>query len=78
MKRNYPPEGFTERLNEAIYKSGLRPVEIQRKARISESCFYYYMRGDTTPSLMTLVNLCRVLDVSADYLLFGRVKQCNT
>lgn len=72
MRRNYPPDGFTERLNEAIYKSGLSMTVITRRAQISESCYYSYVHGYTTPSVKTLASLCRLLHVSADYLLFGK------
>lgn len=74
MKQNYPPEGFYKRLREAIANSGLKMSEIRRKVNISDSCLYSYVNGVTLPSVTTLANLCRVLNVSADYLLFGRSK----
>lgn len=78
MKRNYPPEGFVDRLNEVINKSGLRMIEIRRRVNISDSRLYGYVNGEITPSLMILARLCVVLNTSADYLLFGEEKKCNT
>ena len=78
MRRNYPPVGFVERLNIVVYASDMNVSEICRRAKISQSCFYSYLHGDSTPSLTTLTNLSRVLRVSTDYLLFGVVEKCNT
>lgn len=80
MRQHYPPEGFTERLNEAINKSGLSMTVIKERLQISWSCLYSYIHGYTTPSVKTLASLCRLLHVSADWLLFGKevTKKCNT
>lgn len=77
MARGYthkrrPPEGFGERLREAIYKSGYSTTRLERLTTINHSNIISYMREDMAPSAWTLASLCKVLKVSADYLLFGK------
>lgn len=82
MRSNHkkkPPEGFGERLREAVYKSGLTPTFIETNYGINHSNLYSYMVEDMAPTVATLATLCRVLHVSADYLLFGKEgTKCNT
>lgn len=73
-----PPEGFGKRLREAIYKRGLSPYEIEKRYNINHSNLNAYMAEDMAPTVANLAILCRVLHVSADYLLFGKeVEKCK-
>lgn len=74
MRQNYPPEGFSDRLKETILKSGMGVYDIARLSNIKPQNIYHHMNGVATPSLTSFVHLCAVLNVSADYLLFGRSK----
>ena len=43
--------------------------EIAEKCGIHPSCLTQYKKGETEPTLTTLFELCKVLDVSSDFLL---------
>lgn len=47
-------------------------AELARAAHVSPSALSQYVRGRATPSLDVLVHLAEALDVSLDYLVFGR------
>lgn len=67
-------KGFSERLNRAIGKSGLSICRIADKLNTSRRTIYCWLDGDALPNSFSLVKLCNILDVSADYLLFGKEK----
>jgi len=69
---NFFPEGFPERLNEAIDKSGLSNNEIIRRAKCSKTQFYCIRNAEVCPNLMAAARLSVVLGVSLDYLVFGK------
>ena len=58
-----------KRLQEAIRQSGLTQTEIAKRLNIYQSTVGQYLSGRAMPALDTFANLCKVLDVSADYLL---------
>ena len=70
--RRKAPEGFQERLKKAVYDSGLSLSEIERRSGVSHSSVSAYMSKDYSPTAFSLAKLCLVLNVSADYLLFGK------
>ncbi|MBQ8295867.1 MAG: helix-turn-helix transcriptional regulator [Clostridia bacterium] len=60
---------FTKRFNELLQNCGKSQVEIAKAIHVSKQCVNDYKTGKSVPSIETLFLLCRVLDVSADYLL---------
>ncbi|MCI5791452.1 MAG: helix-turn-helix domain-containing protein [Clostridiales bacterium] len=62
-------EKFTERLSEAIKASGKKQTEIAAEVGITKQCISDFKVGKSYPSIQTLALLCKVLDVSSDYLL---------
>ena len=60
---------FKERFIEALKNSGYTQTEIANKIHVSKQCITDYKKGKTVPSVDTLILLCKLLDVSADYLL---------
>lgn len=68
-------EGFSERLRAAIKENEMYYVNVARK--INKKTLASYLNGDTCPNAVNLARLCRVLNVSADYLLFGKNKEEN-
>lgn len=70
--KSYQPQLMNERLKEAINQSGLNCVEIGKRVGLERKSIYAYRDGDTYPNAMILAKLCVVLNVSADYLLFGK------
>ncbi len=65
-------EVFSERLAQAVFDSGLSNTEISRRIGRERKSIYGYMRGDVQPDAYVLAKLCVILNVSADYLLFGK------
>lgn len=57
------------RLRESIGNSGISQKEIAKAVGISPSTVSDYMKKEKLPSLDTLANLCKVLDVSPAYIL---------
>lgn len=62
-------EIIKERLHDEIKNSGLTTVEIAKRIGVSPEMVTQYMTTKKLPRLDTFAKLCRVLDVSADYLL---------
>ncbi len=60
---------FTKRFNEVLKTCAKSQTQIAKELNISKQCVNDYKTGKTVPSLQTLYALCKVLDVSADYLL---------
>lgn len=61
--------GMSERLREAVNKSGLKHNEISRRAGISKSRLEALLSGNDGCYASTFAKLCAVLGVSADWLL---------
>lgn len=62
-------ESFKERLILAIKKSGLQQKQVALACHMSEARLSAYVRGVNVPPLDVLVDICRTLGVSADWLL---------
>ena len=60
---------FAQRIAEAIKHSGFTQKEIAGQLRLSEGNITNWKNGKNLPSVDTLFRLCKILDVSADYLL---------
>jgi len=59
---------FAERLNEGIRGSGLTFAAVARELGVSRSAVTQLRNGEIYPSVQTLCKLCRLLDVSSDWL----------
>lgn len=62
-------EGFSERLNQAIWDSDTDVSEICRRAGISRSCLWTYRYTATMPPSGILAKIAVALNVSTDWLL---------
>ncbi len=58
-----------KRLAEAIKQSGLKQIEIAERLGVKQSQISCYLHGKKMPALDTFSNLCKVLDVDANYIL---------
>ncbi len=58
-----------KRLREEIIHSGMTTVELARRVGVSPEMITQYCTTKKLPRLDTFARLCRVLDVSADYML---------
>ena len=57
------------RLRESIKNATLTQKQIAKAVNVSPQTISKYMKLDIFPALDTLAKLCKVLDVSADYIL---------
>ena len=60
---------FKERIVEALKFSGITQKQLAQKLGISESNITNWKKGENLPSVDILFKLCKIFDVSADYLL---------
>lgn len=74
MKRKYEFKEFADRLSKAIYDSGKSQNEVGKACGLAKNSIYQYTEGSSLPNAFVLAVLCAVLNVSADYLLFGDKK----
>ena len=57
------------RLRESIKNSGISQKIIAKEVGVSPQTISKYMKQDIFPALDTLAKICKLLDVSADYIL---------
>ena len=57
------------RLRTAIKISGMQQKDIAKQIGVSAQTVSKYMKDNIFPALDTFAKLCKVLDVSADYIL---------
>ena len=62
-------EQIQTRLAEEIEQSGLSQSEIARRLGIKQPQISCYVHGKKLPALDTLANLCKILDIDANYIL---------
>ena len=60
---------FNERLKIIRQESGKTQKDVYEELGISPNGYASYEQGRTEPSIDTLIKLCQIFDVSADYLL---------
>lgn len=60
---------FQERFIVELKGSGLTQKQLAEKLKIDNSNITKWKRGENIPSLEIFYQLCKILDVSADYLL---------
>ena len=60
---------FTKRFNEVLSYSKISQTELAARVNVSKQCISDYKSGKSFPSIQTLFLICKVLEVSADYLL---------
>lgn len=71
-RRKYMSPGFYDRLNKAFVNGGMSLTELSVKSGIPRNTLYYNMCGNSDPTLATLMKLSACLNVSIDYLIWGK------
>lgn len=69
MKRIYQVDGLRDRLEDAIFSSGMDISEISRKSGVSRNLLWAYRFDNKQPSCYSLMRLAKTLNVSTDWLL---------
>lgn len=62
-------EQIRERLADAIKTSGITQAEIARRLNIKNPTVNQYLSGRAMPALDTFANICKILDLDANYIL---------
>ena len=60
---------FSERLKGIRKESGMTQKDVYERLGISPNGYASYEQGRTEPNVETIVQLCKIFEVSADYLL---------
>lgn len=71
-----PLLGFTERLYDEWIASGLTQKQLGEYAGVNRKAISGYVNGYSVPDATTLGKMCKALNASADYLLFGKEGPC--
>ena len=69
MKTSYRIDGFTERLEKAIFDSGKDLNQIAKESGVHRSNIWFYRFDHKMPSCYSLMRLATTLNVSTDWLL---------
>lgn len=62
-------EQIRERIKEAIKQNGMTQTELAKQIGVCQQAIGQYLHQNKLPALDTLANLCKVLDVDANYIL---------
>ncbi|MBQ8309165.1 MAG: helix-turn-helix transcriptional regulator [Clostridia bacterium] len=60
---------FCERLKMIRQESNMTQKDVYTQLNISQNGYASYEQGRTEPNINTLIKLCKIFDVSSDYLL---------
>ena len=68
-------EEFGERLEKAITAKGMTLMKFSEKYGFSYRTIHSYTVGDRTPTLQMLKEICEDLEISADWLIWGKEEE---
>ena len=77
MKHYNQTVGFADRLNEAISDIGMPQKQLAENIGMERKAVSMWVNGYSMPNSLILARICKVLNVSADYLLFGKRGDVN-
>ena len=59
---------FNENLKQLRLEKKLTQKQLALEINVSEDCIYFWEKGRSEPSIIDLINLANIFDVSIDYL----------
>lgn len=65
-------DGFWDRVDEEISKQGKSKLQVAKKCRFNRKVLYRPKQNNRYIRVVYFARLCAELNVSADYLLFGK------
>lgn len=68
-------EQIRKRIAEAINQSGISQTELAKRLGIKQPTVCQYLNGRSMPALDTLANLCKILDLDANYILCQDIEE---
>lgn len=71
-KKRHRIVGLAERLNTLYSGSGMTQEQIAQQIGTDRKTVCRWIRGEYAPDTAAIIRLCKLFDVSADYLLFGK------
>ena len=72
MRKHYNQTvGFADRLTKSMYDKEVNNTQLAKKIVMERNAVAMYVNGYSMPNSLILARICKVLNVSADYLLFG-------
>jgi len=64
---------FAERLKELRKEKKLTQKQLSKLINVSEDCIYFWEKARSEPSILDLINLSNIFEVSVDYLI-GKIE----
>ena len=77
MKKKSNETAFSKRLKELRQSKHYTQENISEKLNMDSKSYGKYERGETLPPIDRLKDICEVLNVSADYLVFGKTANAD-
>lgn len=75
MRKHYNQiEGFADRLSKLMHDRNISGKRLADLIGMERKAVYMWTNGYSMPNSLILARICKVLNVSADYLLFGERK----
>ena len=68
----YDNDDFSKRLDDAIYNKHMTNTEVAKMIGRERKCVMNWRNNVSSPCVVDLRKLCAILDVSPDYLVWGR------
>lgn len=73
MRKSYRLlEGMSDRLRKAWKESGLTQTQIAERVGADRKTIHSILNGYYASSIITFAKICKVLNCSTDYILFGK------
>lgn len=69
--KEYNSIEFGERLNNIMLDNDMTPDKLARMLGCGTRTIQYWLDGESDPTVQYLYEICRIFNVSADYILFG-------
>lgn len=74
LPESFKAEHFGKRLKAVIKRRGLTQREVSKSLNLTEAAISQMCHGMYFPALDTIVLMCKLLNVSMDFLIIGEVE----